>query len=157
MPGETYDLFLSNAPPGLYVESARTGSLDVLANGIPDAGEAPIALEVTLGTRGAEVLGGVTLDGTHAAVGATVLLAPDPLAGRLQSLQLTSSDEYGRFMFQGVAPGSYLLLSWLDEPACDFYNPRAQEDCRRLAVTLTVDEGGRHESALRLTGPPESQ
>jgi Carboxypeptidase regulatory-like domain len=143
VPGETYDLFVINAPGNSYLKSVRAANAERLGQGLEaPAGDAPPALEVILGTQGGQVFGrAVTTDSKTVASGATVALIPDPPAGRLQAYQTTHADEYGNFFLQGLAPGKYLLIAWLDQPPCDIYNPDDVPACEAQGLSVTVAEG----------------
>jgi hypothetical protein len=77
-----------------------------------------------------------------AATGATVMLIPDPPLGRIQSYRTAFADEYGNFLVKGLAPGSYVLLAWLDQPPCEVYNPDDVPACLSHGVLVEVPESG---------------
>jgi hypothetical protein len=155
IPGEAYDIFVT-APRGLgYLKSARIGSYDAAAEGTPAFGLSLAPLEILFSVKGATVEGRVSLDSSYGAVGATVLLAPDPGRGRLQDFQIASSDEFGFFVFPAVGPGRYLVLSWLDDPPCDYQNPENLEQCRKFAQPVDVAEGGTYAVPVKLSAPAQ--
>src|SRR5260370_39688474 len=84
----------------------------------------------------------VTTDPAGVATGATVMLIPDPQLGRIQSYRTTFADEYGNFLAKGLAPGSYVLLAWLDQPPCEVYNPDDLPACLAHGVRVQVSEDG---------------
>ncbi|HTW67874.1 MAG TPA: carboxypeptidase regulatory-like domain-containing protein [Bryobacteraceae bacterium] len=141
--GETYDLFVLNGPKDSYLKSVRVANAERLTDGLEaSAGAAPADLEVVLGIEGGQVVGrAVTSDPKIVASGATIALIPDPATGHIQSYQTTHADEYGNFYLQGLAPGKYLLLGWLDQAPCDLYNPNDFLTCQTQGVALTVAEG----------------
>ncbi len=143
-PNEIYDLFVDNAPDNLYVKSVRVATADRLALGLQaEQGDAPPPLDVVLSSNGGQLLGqAVMSDSMVVASGATVLLIPDPLDGRMQAYKASYADEYGNFLLRGIAPGRYLLLAWMDQPPCDFYNPDDMPACRTHGVAVTLPEGG---------------
>jgi hypothetical protein len=143
VPGETYDLYVTNGPSDSYVKSVRVANAERLDQGLEaSSGEAPVALDVVLGTHGGQVLGrAVTADPKVVASGATIALIPDPPSGRVQAYQTTNADEYGNFSLQGLAPGKYLLLGWLDQPPCDVYNPDDFAVCQAQGASLSIAEG----------------
>jgi hypothetical protein len=143
VPDETYDLFVLNGPPNSYLKSVRVANAEKIADGLGAvAGAAPLPLEVVLGAEGGQVVGrAVTADPKVVASGATVTLIPDPPAGHIQGYQATHADQYGNFAFQGLAPGKYLLVGWLDQSPCDVYNPSDFPNCQAEGVSLTIGEG----------------
>jgi hypothetical protein len=143
VPDETYDLYVTNGPGDSYVKSVRVADADRLDQGLEaSSGAAPPALDVLLGMHGGQVLGrAVTADPKVVASGATIALIPDPPMGRVQAYQTTQADEYGNFSLQGLPPGKYLLVGWLDQAPCEIYNPDDFVACQAQGASLTIAEG----------------
>jgi hypothetical protein len=143
VPDETYDLYVTNGPSNSYVKSVRVANAERLDQGLEaSAGGVPPALDVVLGAHGGQVLGrAVTTDPKVVASGATIALIPDPPMGRVQTYQTTQADEYGNFFLQGLPPGKYLLVGWLDQAPCDVYNPDDFAACQAQGAGLTIAEG----------------
>ncbi len=143
VPDETYDLYIRNAPPNSYVKSVLVANAERLGQGLEAAsGDAPSAMEIILGMQGGQVVGrAVTADPKVVASGANIVLIPDPPAGRVQAYQTTQSDEYGNFLLQGLPPGKYLLVGWLDEAPCDVFDPDDFAACQAQGVSFTIAEG----------------
>jgi len=143
VPDEIYDLYVLNAPDNFYLKSVRVANAERLGQGLEaSAGGAAPALDVILGAQGGQVIGrAVTADPKVVASGATIALIPDPPAGRVQAYQTAQADEYGNFLLQGLPPGKYLLVGWLDQPPCEIYNPDDFLTCQAQGVGLTIAEG----------------
>jgi len=143
VPDETYDLYVINGPSNSYVKSVLMANAERLSQGLEaSSGDAPPALDVVLGIQGGQVLGrAVTADPKVVASGATIALIPDPPAGRVQAYQTTQADEYGNFLLQGLPPGKYLLVGWLDAPPCEVYNPNDFAACQAQGASVTIAEG----------------
>jgi hypothetical protein len=143
VPNETYDLYVLNGPDSLYLKSVGVANADRLGDGLEAApGDAPPPLDVRLSTHGGQVVGrAVTTDPDIVASGASVALIPDPPSGRVQAYRTTSADEYGSFLFQGIAPGMYIVVAWLDQVPCQIYNPADLPACRAQGIPLMVPEG----------------
>ncbi len=142
-PDETYDLYVTNGPRDSYVKSVRVANAERLDQGLEaSSGGAPPMLDVVLGMHGGQVLGrAVTADPKVVASGATIALIPDPPTGRVQSYQTVNADEYGNFVMQGLPPGKYLLVGWLDQPPCEIYNPEDFAACQAAGSSLAIAEG----------------
>jgi hypothetical protein len=142
VPQETYDLFVVNGLEGAYLKSVRVGNFDRLATGLEsEPGGDPSPMEVVLSMRGGTVTGrAMTSDAAVVASGATVMLIPDPPIGRLQAYGLASADEFGNFLINGLAPGNYVLLAWLDQPPCEVHNPDDLPACLANGVRVQVSE-----------------
>jgi hypothetical protein len=143
LPQETYDLMVLGLPEDVYLEAVRVGKNDRLSIGLEaEPGADPEEVEVVLSTRGGKVLGrAVTAtDSSVVATGASILLMPDPPAGRASAYRLTYADQYGNFLIRGVAPGNYIALAWFDQPPCEVNNPEDLATCRAQGVKLSVSE-----------------
>ncbi len=150
VPGETYDVFLLDGPPGVYLKSARTGGFDVQRTGFtPGSGALP-PLELSFSTKGATIRGEISDTPTKVALGATVVLIPDPARGRMQHYKMTTTDAYGLYSFTGVAPGGYTVASWWDEPPCEIYNIETLEACREIGESIEVEEAEERFLNMRL-------
>jgi hypothetical protein len=149
-PDETYDLFVLNGPDNSYLKSVRIANSDRLVQGLEASpGNNPPPLEVVLSSQGGQVAGrAVTADPKVVATGATVALIPDPPVGRVQAYQTTHADEYGNFLLQGLPPGKYVLVAWLDSPPCDVYNPDDLPACQAQGSSFTIAEGERQNAQL---------
>jgi hypothetical protein len=143
VPEEIYDLFVANAPEDAYLKAVRVGNSDRLASGLEAGpGGLPASMEVILSLRGGGVNGRAVTSDAVVATGATVMLIPDPVIGRVQAYKTTAADEYGNFLIKGVAPGTYVLLAWLGQPPCEIYNPDDLPACLAAGARLQVTEGG---------------
>jgi hypothetical protein len=151
VPDETYDLFVLNAPLDSYLKSVRSANSERLGEGLEaSAAATPPALDVQLSSQGGQIAGrAVTSDPQIVASGAAVALIPNPQVGRVQAYQTTHADEYGNFMLQGIAPGKYLIVAWLDAPPCDVYNPDDLAACQAQGSTLTIDQA--EQQSVQLT------
>ena len=151
VPGETYDVFLQEGPPEVYLKSARIGGFDVLRTGFTaESGDLP-PMELHFSTRGASVRGEVAETSTKVALGSTVALIPEPAQGKMQHYQTTTTDAYGLYEFRGVAPGRYTVAAWWDEPPCEVYDLESLEACRQIGKSIEVREG--EERTLNLELP----
>ena len=81
---------------------------------------------------------------------ASVALIPDPPRGRVQAYQEGAADENGLFLLRGVAPGKYILVGWLDEPPCDYYDPDGLAGCRAAGMSIEVGVAGEQNVELRM-------
>lgn len=143
LPQETYDLQILNAPEDMYLKAVMIGSNDRLVTGLEaEPGDTPPAMEVILSNRGGKLIGkAVATDSSMVATGASVMLIPDPPYGRSQAYKSTYADEYGNFLVKGIAPGSYVVVAWFDQPPCEIYNPDDMAACKAHGAILTVSEG----------------
>ncbi len=109
-----YRIEVAGLPPGAYVKEIRLGGQDVLSNGLSlSHGAASGTLEITLSGAGATVEGLVLNSESLPVAGATVVLVPaQSLRERNDLYKTGTTDQYGRYAIQGIAPGEYKLFSW---------------------------------------------
>lgn len=143
VPGETYDLYVLNAPDNSYLKSVRMANTERLGEGLEASGpDSPPPLDVLLSSQASQISGrAVTADAKVVASGATIALIPDPPTGRVQAYQMTHADEYGNFLLRGVPPGNYVVVAWLDSPPCEVYDPGDLPACEAQGTNVHLDEG----------------
>jgi protocatechuate 3,4-dioxygenase beta subunit len=114
---ETYRLSVPAVPEDLYLKSARLGDQDVLDAGLDltQAESAAGPLEIVLSANAARVEGVVRDAKNQPVAGAQVALVPDSRRRKqLQLYKTATSDQNGRFLLRGIAPGEYKLFAWED-------------------------------------------
>jgi|HigsolmetaAR202D_1030399.scaffolds.fasta_scaffold11280_2 hypothetical protein len=141
MPDETYDIFVDNHPSTSYLKSAQSGSTDLLTNGL-QVGRTEVVppIELVLATRAATVSGNVLSNGGPVA-GATVVLLPQSMTGRVQGITATVASDAGSYEFRGVAPGQYIVFAWLTEIPCEPFSPEAAAECAPFGRAIAVRGG----------------
>ena len=114
---ETFDLQISNVPPGKYVKSIRFGDRDA-NNGLIDltAGSSP-PVNIVLGEDGAEVDGTVQNTSGQPVAATEVILAPaEEYGSRWDLSKRAVTDPSGNFKIKDVAPGEYKVFAWESDP-----------------------------------------
>jgi hypothetical protein len=151
MGNDLYDLFVTNLPNDYYVSAVRVNGVDAMPFGIDGtAASAERPFEVAIDSRGGRVSGRVLGSDDTLWSRASVALIPDPPRGRVQSYQEGSADENGLFLMRGVAPGRYILVAWLDDPPCDYYDPDGLAGCRATGMSVEVEEAGQQSVELKM-------
>ena len=138
---EIYDVFADNLPDDFYLSAVRVDGADVRAIGLPGSVVSKTPFDVVLDSRGGRVSGAIVGSDGVVMSGASLALIPDPPARRWQDYRFVSADANGRFLFRGVAPGTYTLAGWLDQAPCDIYDPDGLDRCRAAGMPVTVDAG----------------
>jgi hypothetical protein len=146
--GVDYSLVLTNAPDNVYLKSARIDAIDVLTRGLTITAGTLIPLNVAVDTKGAAVQG-------WSAPAANVLLMPDD--GRLEKYQSALANEYGVFMFRGVAPGDYHVIAWFDTPPCEVHDPDTRAACNSFGVAIKAAEAGTYTIEIAPTDKIEAR
>jgi hypothetical protein len=155
MGDDRYDLFVTNLPNDFYLAAVRVNGVDAMPFGIEGiAASANRPFEVVLDPRGGRVSGRVLGSDDSLWSRASVALIPDPPRGRVQSYREGSADENGLFVIRGVAPGKYILVGWLDDPPCDYYDPDGLAGCRAAGMSIEVEQAGEQNVELKMKALP---
>jgi hypothetical protein len=156
MGDELYDPFVSNLPNDFYLSAVRVNGVDAMPLGIPgSAASLSRPLELVLDSRGGRVSGRVLGSDDSLWSRASMALIPDPPAGRVQSYQEGAADENGLFQFRGVAPGKYVVVAWLDDPPCDYYDPDQVLSCRAVGASVEVQQASQQNIELKMKALPK--
>jgi hypothetical protein len=148
---DLYDLFVTNLPNDFYLSAVRVNGQDMMMTGIEGAAATPERpFEVVLDPHGGRVSGRVLGSDDSLWSRASVALIPDPPKGRVQAYREGAADENGLFLLRGVGPGKYVLVAWLDEPPCDYYDPDGLANCRSMGMSVEVEEAGEQNMELRM-------
>jgi hypothetical protein len=144
-----YQVLLSDLPRGTYVKAVRFGTADVLNNRLRLESRSTDRLEVVLATNGG-VLDGTVVDENHEpATHAVVALVPD--ASRRQRGDLyksVASDSSGRFHFDAIAPGDYLVFAWREIEEGSWRDPDFLRRNEASGKLIHFAEGGRESVEL---------
>lgn len=118
-----YRLSLNTADDGYFIRWARSGSRDVLRDGLDTRTGASEPLEIMVGTTNSVVEGNVSDEGDRAAVGTQVVLVPSDRRMRIDLFRAITTDQTGHYVFKGVAPGDYKLFAWEDIEPFGYFDP----------------------------------
>jgi hypothetical protein len=139
---DEYQIYVDGLPQNYFLKSARLDGVDVLAAGVTiDTKQTPGLLDLLVSPNGARIDGVVSEDQKPFA-GASVTLVPNsPHRGEKGMYRITSTDQLGHFVLQGVPPGDYKLFAWetLDPDAyksSDFLLP-----FENLGQSIQITEG----------------
>jgi hypothetical protein len=141
-----------------YLKSVRYGTAIVPDSGFavePGAGDLP--LELVLSSRAAK-LGGIILNADSLpAVGAQVVLIPDPPRRDIKSRYgVATTDQNGRFSLTGITPGDYKVFNWdsveqADEPyGEDWYDAEWLKPYESKGQSIHFDEADQKSVNLTL-------
>jgi hypothetical protein len=118
------------------------------------SGEGSQPVELLYSSRSGTVDGVVTRSDQLPAAGATVLLVLDPLHGKLTRLKEGTTDQYGHFTIQGVAPGRYKAFAFATAPGFDdFTDPEFMPPLEPKGESVSIEENGKQTVQLKLIVP----
>jgi hypothetical protein len=124
-----------------YVKSIRSGTIDVVADGLAVPPGAAVTVEILLALDGGKVAGDVVDASGNPSPGATVLLAPEPrLRGQSARFKHVSADQSGHFEIRGIAPGEYKVFAWDDVEEGIWNDPDFLKECEKNGEPVTVRE-----------------
>ena len=146
-PDERYRISAYGAPAGMYLKSASAGRDDVLEKGFSVATSRNLDLVFA---AGAKVSGTVNGADGRGEPGVTIVLTPDrkPL-GLADSTRTATTDQNGRYQFQGMRPGTYHVYAF------EHIDPGAYEDEEWMkgfadqAQSVRLSEGGQETVDLK--------
>jgi hypothetical protein len=143
---------------GFFVKSVTLGGRDI-ATGFTASG--PASLDLVVSIRGVTVEGLVIqkekdVDNDHPAVNAMVVAVPEEKYRKLPDRFATgSSDQHGRFIMRGLAPGSYTLYAWQDLEDGIWRDPDFLKSQEANGTAVEVEEGSDQKVELKLSPVPE--
>jgi hypothetical protein len=145
---EQYKIMIAGLRQGQYLQTARVGSIDVLANGLDLRNGVAGTLELTIGSPAAKLSGSVKNDRNEPAKGATVtVIAKDP-GWRIDMTHTATTDQNGHFEVNGLVPAEYRIYAWavIEEGAAEdqeFRKPyegfRADVDLRGNSQAVSIE------------------
>jgi protocatechuate 3,4-dioxygenase beta subunit len=141
-PGQ-YVVEFTGIPSGLYLKSMRSGSADVLREGLTVSGGGAIPLEIVL-SDGVGALVGAVLDSEEKPVpGATLVLVPEAaLRKRSDRFYSATTDQYGRYHLEDLAPGDYKAVALDDVKPHSWLDPDLLRPLESAADAVTVQPKG---------------
>jgi hypothetical protein len=145
-----YRINVDGLIPGAYVKSIRRGQVDVLRDGLSISRAATPTdepLEIAIGANAGVLTGRVLDDAGEPAPNVTVALVPSSVKrARIDLYKNVSTDNTGRFRFQGIAPDEYKLFSWEEVLNGAWHDPDFIRGHEIRGVTVTIGAG---------TNPPQ--
>jgi hypothetical protein len=106
-------LLAPNSSGTCYLKAVRYGSASVTDVEFPVQLGSDASLDVVLSSRAAQLTGSVANSDSLPAVGAKVVIIPDPPHRDLKYRYLSATtDQNGKFSITGIVPGDYKVFSW---------------------------------------------
>lgn len=151
-PGE-YRVSLAGLPPDLYLKSARIGNIDLLTELLRVGDLEDRSIGITLSARPGILQGRILDEKQQPAAGVTVALVPDPARRkRLDLYKDTTTDESGKFEFQGVAEGNFKVYAWEEVEPSAWQNEEFLRSFESRGKAIRMDEASRQEIEVFVIG-----
>lgn len=148
LPAGNYQIECLGRPPAVpadfYLKDVRANGESVLDRGLSIvAGGARINLEVVVSSAGARIDGTVTDENELPAPGAVVALVPEePRRKQFRLFKDVTTDQYGKFILRGIAPGKYKLFSWKGVEEKAWEDPDFLKPVEDQGAEIGLDERG---------------
>jgi hypothetical protein len=134
-----------------FVKSARYGGADVTDGGLSPHAGTDAALELKLSCRAARIEGIALTEDSLPAAGVYVVAIPDaPHRDHDWEYRAERTDQNGRFLLRGIAPGDYRVFSWNCGDDFDWYDAEQLKPYESKGVSVSVEEGDRKTVQLKV-------
>jgi hypothetical protein len=152
-PGD-YRVFVPTVLQNQYVKSMRLGDVDLLNSRLrlDRAPESPIEIQIVTGPGSVD---GRVLDNRQTPVpAATVVLMPDVdrRGFRTDLFKVTTTNELGQFVLEGVPPGDYRAFAWDNVADRAWQDPGVMRAYEEMGRAVRVAENARQ--TLEITSIP---
>ena len=139
-----YQVQVSDLPKGAYVEAIRFAGADILNATLRIDPRINARLELVL-SMNAAILGGTALDENRKPVSNTPVALVSTAAQRngFDLYRSAWTDDFGRFQFESIRPGDYLLFAREDVDANLLRDPDFAKRNQSTATPIRVSAGGR--------------
>jgi len=150
---DRFRIELQDVSDHCYLKSMSLGTTDVSSDDVP-LGQVDLPLVLTLSPKAGKIDGEV-VDGSHQLVrSATIaLLSEAPILQQAGEHSLkVRTDESGRFVFYGLAPGEYKLFAWdtTQQQVGDLESLKLSDGS---PLNVSVQENGENHVQLQLSTP----
>jgi len=130
--------------PNFYTKDALANGESVLEKGLAIAqGSTRGSLEIVLSSEGARIDGTVTDENDLPAAGAVVALVPEEAQRKQFRLyKNATTDQYGKFILRGIAPGKYKLFAWKEVENNAWQDPDFLKPSEDQGTEITAEKNG---------------
>jgi len=147
-PGDHYKISLPNLPEDYYLKQVL-----VAGHEAPNADVAIYGphteIDLVVSPAGGHIEG-LALNNNHEPVSISIFLAPDSDRVAFELLRFARTDSKGKFVFRGVAPGSYRVYALEDVDSNEILNqPDLLKSFLDEAQLVRVEAGGKYELEVR--------
>ena len=138
VPGE-YRVELLPFIGNLFLKEVHFEGADALNTPLRFSGSSNVGLDVVIASSGGRVDGIVTDARNQPIPGTRVVIVPDRVRYRTDLYKVAATDQNGRFVLAGVAPGDYRIFSWESIEDNGWFDPEvlSRSEARGISVHAT--------------------
>lgn len=148
----TYEIGVFGEPPEAFLKSAKINGQDILNAKLDvSTGGSLGPIEVVLSSAGHQ-LDGMVIDKDDVPIsGASVVLIPSGTRRSLYRLYKdVTTDQYGKFVLRGIAPGDYKVFAWKDVEHDEWQDADFLKPFESKGVEMVAEENGHTSMRLKL-------
>jgi len=147
-----YSVRLVGLTGSVYMKSATSGGVDILAKPLHVDLASPAPLRISLGSDGGHLEGAVYDMADHTFdAGASVVLVPDAARRNLPSqFFVAQSGDDGRFSISGIPPGNYKLFAWQGLEPNAYLDPSFLEGYEAVGVAVSISPRSDIQASVRV-------
>jgi hypothetical protein len=156
IPEGNYDTDVGGLPSSysadFYTKDVRVNGESILNRGLTiAAGSTRGSLEIVLSSEGTRIDGTVTDETDLPAAGAVVALVPEEaLRKQFRLYKNATTDQYGKFILRGIAPGKYKLFAWKEVEDNTWQDPDFLKPVEDQGTEITAEKNGRISIQLKV-------
>jgi hypothetical protein len=142
-------------PSAMYLKSLRCGGAEIADLKIDLTGGSGCELSVVLSYNGGQIEGSVQDENGKPAAAGLIILVPVGANRTSSPSKVGIGSREGRFLFQGVAPGTYKLYAWDDvDTNAVRYDPDFLKPYEALGQVVQISEGASEHVTVKLIKKP---
>jgi hypothetical protein len=142
LPAGRFRVSVLGVPAPYYVKSVRSGSIDVLQNGLTLGTENMMSMQIVISNNSGQVAGAVFDGSGQPTWSARIVLIPKRTGVLRPDLyKADTPDVNGQFSITGVAPGDYFIYAWDKIEPGEHFNPEFISRFEGLGTPVQVTAG----------------
>ena len=150
-----YRIVLENLSSDFYIREARIDSADALNGFWKLSGTTTGLLNVVIGGKPGRIEGRLMGPVSKPAVDVEVVLIPEHSRHRYELYKSVDTDQDGRFVFHGVPPGDYRVLSWDGLESYSWFDREMLAKYEQQGKLVHVTEASQHAVEIKVNSAPK--
>jgi hypothetical protein len=135
--------------PNMYVKEARLEQKDILG-GVTIGDRINSTLELTLSRSGTEVNASIIDAAGKPVTGIQVVVIPDTQRERHELYKTGLTDQEGKAVLRGIAPGDYHLFAWEDIEPFSYFDADILRQYEQQGKVVHARESAREQVEMKI-------